>query len=371
MAYAQIPGVGAMLPPRPNLATSSSFMTSSLIDATGEKVAFVGRVFRKDRTGGDITKIGFRPGTVVSAAGSQIRVSLQNVSATAGPPGVPDETQDQTVDILLSSLTSNTWHQSAALSANRTVSFGELLAVVFEFDAGGRLGADSLICGGFDSVDGATFHQPGVRLKTGGSWSNISGFPNIALEFTDGVFGSFFGGFGPASAFGNLNFNSGSAADEYALEFQVPYNCKVDGFWLWGFPDASGNAEVILYDGTSAMSNGTVSLDANSDWTNTSSPRHAEYIFPGEVTLLANTTYRLAFKPTTANGVNLRYFDVAAANHLQAHFGGTTFAITSRVNDGAWSAPTTTRRPFMGLSFSSHDDGAGGGGGSRAVILGG
>ena len=361
MAYAQLPGAGLMLPHRPNIVMSGGFITNTLIDATGEKAAFVGRVFRKDRAGGDITKIGFRPGTVVSAGGSQIRVSLQTVSATAGPPGVPDETQDQTVDILLSALTSNTWHQSAALSANRTVTFGELLAVVFEFDAGGRLGADSLVCGGLDSPDGATIHQPGVRLKTGGAWANLAGIPNIALEFTDGVFGTFQGAFGPVSAFGSLNYNSGSALDEYALEFQVPWKCKVDGCWLWAFPDASGDSEVILYDGTSAMANGTRSLDNNSDWTNVSGMRHAEYLFDAEVELAANTTYRLAFKPTTANGVNLRYFDVATANHLQAHSGGTTFALTARVNAGAWDSPTTTRRPFMGLSFSSFDDGSGGG----------
>jgi hypothetical protein len=140
--------------PVQNMGTAPGFANSLLIDATGEKIAFIGRFWNKDRATKNITKVGFCFGAVTKAGGSGLTVSLQNVNLGAGPPFRPDEIQDQTVAIANgdAAFATNTWYQTAALSTNRTVAFGELLAVVIEYNGAGRLGSDSVVVRG-TSVD--------------------------------------------------------------------------------------------------------------------------------------------------------------------------------------------------------------------------
>lgn len=366
MAFQQIPGDGLWLPAIPRIAIGAPSFTSMLIDATGEKAAFCGRVFRKDRAASkDITKVGFRFGTVTKAGGSGLTVSLQDVSLTAGGPIQPDETQDQTVAIANgdAGFTSNAWYQTGALSANRTVSHGDLLAVVVEYDGGGRLGADAVNLTGLNVVSNADVAYPASVLKTAG-WAIASLLPNVILEFTDGVLGTLCDAWPCSATAGVTAYNSGSTPDENALEFQLPFTAKAEGAWLLlNQANSSSDWDLVLYEGTTAKA--TTSIDGN---TGSTATRFVYIPFATEVTILANTPYRLSLKPTTANNVQLFYFDVSAANHLQAHAGGPTWALTTRTDAGSWAAITTTRRPMMGLKFSQFDDGAGGGGGRASII---
>lgn len=321
--------------------------SNDAINATTQKVGLCGSVWFPARTGSKtISTIGFRFRTVVKSGGSGLTVSLQDVTyATDGTPK-PDETQDQTVAIANgdTGFASNVWYQTAALSATRTVAFGEALAVVFEWDGGGRLAPDSLQIAGLPPSNSANW--PLMTRKNAGVWTS-SVLPNLILYFSDGTVGTFAGAF-PFSATGSLTYNSGSATDEYALECSFPGPVRIDGVsGLW-FPNTGGDLDVICYDGTTPMTNGSVSIPAA--YRNQTSSSHFDHCFaafPGEVRLCANTTYRIAVKPTTTNNVSLRYFDVSAANHFTAHVGGSTWALTGRVNGGAWDAITATRRPFL------------------------
>ena len=362
MTLQTIPGEGLWIPEPPRFVFNFGF-SNMLIDATGEKVAFIGRVWNKDRGSKDITKVGFRFGTVVKAGGSALIVSLQNVSLTTAVIQ-PDETQDQTVAIANAnaSFASNTWIQTGALSANRTVTFGELLAVVVEFDGGGRLGSDTVNISGLAGVETGTSHASTMSHKTGGAWAISTLTNNIILEFTDGTFGTLDKGY-PASAVTTTAFNSDTAgADEYAMEFTLPFPVKVDGAYIYlSITGTSSDFDVVLYDGTTAMTGGTVSIDAHSV-INTGNQRILFVPFTAEISLTANTTYRLALKPTTANSVTLLQVDVSANGHFQAWAGGTAWNTTSRVDAGSWAAVTATRRPLMGIRVSACDDGVGGGG---------
>jgi len=362
MAFQQIPGTGLWIPHRPMISLSPGINTS-VIDATGEKVAYLGRVFWYGRSGTkDIRTIGLRFGTVVKAGGSALTVSLQNASA-AGNPGVPDETQDQTVAIANAdaSFASNTWITTGNLSADRTVSLGELLAVVIEFDGSGRLGSDSVQLTGLTSVTTAGWvgGLPTMLLKTA-SWAGQARVPNVLLGFSDGTFGTLDGSW-PVSAVGLIDFNSGTNPNENALEFSLPFPCKVEGGWLFCGGTAGSPFEARLYDGTSVMTNGSVSIDPGY-WFNPSD-QCVPFTFPGEVELAANTTYRLAFAPLSGTDIRVRYFDVATANHFQAHAGGTSWKFNTR-NGGAWGTATDTRRLFCGLRVSSLSDPSGGGTGA-------
>lgn len=374
MALQQVPGGGLWIP-RPIAATGS--ITSSVIDATGEKFAWTGFVFNKDRTTKSIRTLGFLFGTVTKAGGSALTASLQNVSAAAGAPMQPDETQDQTVAIANADagFVTNAWYTTGNLSADRSVAFGEAISVVIEYDGGGRLGADTVALRNYATPDifGGAYNTPSSALKTA-SWAGITVHPNIILGFSDGTFGTLAGGF-PFSASTVLSYKQDTAGtDEWALDFTLPFPCKVDGWWgVIGGDANTADFDVILYDGTTPMTGGSVSYDAM--WLVALGTQRMIYgSFSQEISLSANTAYKLAVQPTqTTSNVRLFYFDVSAAGHMQAHDGGANFLINGRINAGAWAGTTTTRRPLLGLRVSSLDDAvsAGGGGGGGRIIGGG
>jgi hypothetical protein len=339
---------------------NTPFFTSMVIDATGEKVAYCGRAYFAARTGTkDISKVGIRFGAVTKAGGSGLTISLQNVSTAAGPPMQPDETQDQTVAVANAnaSFVANTWLQTAALSANRTVTYGDQLCVVIEYDGSGRQGADTVAITGLAA--NRAMHFAVSALKTA-SWADGVVIPNVILEYSDGSFGTLYGGF-PVSAVSSVAYNTGSSPDEYALAMTFPGAVGIEaGGGIFGPANATSDAELITYEGTSAVSNGTLTLLAEHAFV--ASERYGVGLFAALLSLTADTTYYLALKPTSVNSVTIHYFDVAAAGHLQAHIGGEAWTIATRTDAGAWS-PTTTRRPFLWPHVAAIHNGAGSGGG--------
>src|SRR5690348_8383117 len=89
---------GIFMPPAPLYSPSGGF-ASTLLNATGQKVAFIGRMMNQARSAKNLTKVGFRFGTVTKTGGSALTVSLQDVDLVNGAPVQPDGTQDQTVAI--------------------------------------------------------------------------------------------------------------------------------------------------------------------------------------------------------------------------------------------------------------------------------
>lgn len=343
-------------------------MASALFDATGEKVAMLGTVWNKARATKNISKVGFRFGGVTKAGGSVIRVSLQDVIQTAGAPYQPDEVQDQFIDIANADagFTTSAYYHTGALSGTRTVLFGEYLAVVWEFDAGGRLGADAINIQGASVATASKFFNGGCVAKSG-SWTSQNVACNVVLEYDDGTFGTLKPGF-PAAAISSTAFNSGSGADELAMAFKVDVPCWIDGAAIiLSAASAAANFDVVLYAGTTVID--TAPMDANAQ-DNATSVRLWEGTFATNPALTPGVQYYLALKPTTANNVTLYHFDMNAAAHFQAHEGGLDFNFSSRVDGGSWAALTTTRRPFAALRISGLENGAGGAGGG-ALIMGG
>jgi hypothetical protein len=277
---------------------------------------------------------------------------------TSGPVGRPDETQDETYTISNSDsgFTSNSWYTTGNLSADRSVSFGELLAVVLEYGT----------YGGTDSVQISSVSLNGVKglshttLKTGGSWSAVGSVtPNVLLEFSDGTFGTLKGAV-PASGFTSFTYKQDTGtADEHALQFQVPFPCKIDGAGaVLSISAGTSNFDFVVYDGTTEMTGGTVSVDANT--VRDTSVRHCDVLFSQAIQLEANHDYYLSIKPTqTSNTVTLYVIDVNASGHFQAHPMGETWKYTSRLDLGSWASATNTRRPLMGLWMCAFDDAAG------------
>lgn len=361
MTLQTIAGRGFWAPDFPDASLAALSYTSLLMDASAEKVAFCGHVFNKDRSSKNITKVGFLPGTVTLNAASTIKVSIQSISQTAAalePSGtILGATSNGFVTEAAATYTTNTWHQTAALGETVTVTDGQEIAVVIEY--GTFTAADVFNVRGLALQQAHNF--PGTKLYTT-SWGGQAVAPNVILEFDDGTFGTIEGSF-PCSAIGTVtSYNSTSTPDEYCMEFQVPFPCKIDAFKLDAtITSSTADFKVIMYDGTSVMTNGSVTFDASVMNTNTG--RLIIGRFPGQVTLAANTTYRLALQPqSTTQSVNFYYIDVNSANHFQAHDLGTSCVLSSRTDAGSWSAATTTRRPVFSIRLSALDDAAGSGG---------
>jgi hypothetical protein len=365
MAYQAVLGPGPLYPEMPFAMVLPPIFASITIDATGEKAAFSGPVFFPSRTGSkNARRVHIRFGTIAKGGGSGLTISLQNVNLTAGPPLQPDETQDQTVAVANgdAGFASNTWYRSNALSADRSVAYGEMLSIVVEFDGSGRLGSDSVTLSGLQADYTGPWQTCSTALKTA-SWAASSIIPNVLLEFDDGTFGTLLGA-APISDLGTILVNLDTAgSDEYANEIVAPYPMQVDG--LWGFETTAQDCELLLYLGTAVQR--TITIDGNA-MTSTASRPHRRNFAPYDIP--ANTTVRVAFRPTVASNITLYRIDVNDANHWSVWPGGTTCALTSRLNSGAWAAVTATRRLLAGVQQSGFDNGAGASGGGGPLIRG-
>jgi hypothetical protein len=351
MAYIKLPG-GIYCPDWGAISAGFTFNTTNVIDATGEKACAFGRVVWHDgATSKDIAKVGIRFGPVTKAGGSGMILSLQDVSLSAGAPPRPDETQDQTYAIANgnASFASNTYLHSGALSSNRTVNYGDLIAVVLEYDGSGRLGADSVVMSSYTTVTDMPENQLGMVLKTA-SWAASGGLPIVIFEFTDGTFGTLEGTW-PLSASGTLTFKQDDSPDEYAQKFRFPFSGKIDGCWI-AYSQTSGAADfdAVIYgsDGSTVLA--TRTMDAN---VRMGALRFSRVLFASEIPFAANTTYYFAVKPTqTSASAQVLYAEVSAAAHFGAFFGGADWCLSSRTNEGVWT-DTTTRRLFAGVRVSS------------------
>src|SRR6185503_11738885 len=215
-------------------AVTPALATTGLIDATGEQLAWVGRIWFPARTGSkNIARIQFRFGAVTKASASALTLSVQGVSAAAGPPMQPDGSVAASVAIANAdaAFVSNTWYRSGVLSSAPTVNFGDLRAIVLEYDGAGRLGSDSVVASAWTSGNtGTTPLQHTFALNAGG-WSALNTVPILVLEFDDGTYGTLDGcvPFMTSNALG-VNVNS-AGSDEIALPFTVPFACEIDALY--------------------------------------------------------------------------------------------------------------------------------------------
>lgn len=336
-----------------DFSAGASASGAMVIDATGEKGAACGTVYIPDGTSRSIRKVGIGFQTVVKAGGSALTLSLQNVSASAGPPAQPDGTQDQTVAISNASISSSSFLLTDALSADRSVGNGDLMCVVVEFDGSGRLGSDSFQLSTFVSIITSTLFAS-ADLNTG-SWAVINARqPVVLFEFSDGTYGTLDGASIFTSHSTTVAYNSGSSPDEYGLKFTVPAAGFVDGVTLYLTSSSSSNFDVVLYSGTTALA--TVSIDGNQWGTLTSTPG---FVTITRTAVSPGTTYFIGIKPTTANSVTLAGFTVADNAYLGAA-NATGLIRSSRTDAGAWS-DTTTVVPAIKVRYTPASSSAGGG----------
>lgn len=311
------------------------------------KIVVMGPVWFPSGSGSkDITRLGFTwAASLVKSAGSGVIISLQDIDPAASTLA-PDGVQDQTVAVLNSDpgLVAGAWYRTNPLSSTRTVQCGDMLAIVLEYDAGGRTPPDYI---GFRYILGGLLSsaQCGYTNFSGVIWNSPSnvGVTNV-LEFTDGTYGYLAGCSLPCTSISSAVYNSGSTPDEYALEFKFKETVIIEGGSWFMTAAAGASVDLVLYQGTTVIA--TASVNGNNVIDNTHRiPTTA--LFSSAVTLTGNVVYRLAVKPTTANSITLPYLDVDNVELLTLHFGGKTWRSITRTDGGAWDTPVATRRPYI------------------------
>lgn len=342
--------------------TAPTLSTNTLISGAAHKLAFMGQVRHATKKTGTIAirKIHFRCGAITNATATT-RVSLQDISLTAGPPTQPDGTQDQYYDFTAGSLSANAMNVTGNLSADRTVdlsanSIGDTnsrwLAVVFEFASG--FGSDSIVIHGVVNT-AVTLSLGGTTvLDTTGSYAVVTQRSGIViLECDDGTF-AFLNPCPPYSGLGNVSVASNAAVRRAGLKFKVPTTRKIEGAAVFVTTPNNADGRFVLYDTDGTTELASVNLD-NDAIVATSTLQFAEFLFP-PVILKANAYYRLVYVPSTTTGQGVQYFDVANVAHLEGSLLGQNAHWTQH-NGTAWS-DTTTRVPLFGVCFSAFQDGA-------------
>lgn len=364
MAYVVAPG-GIFLPDSP--LTEPAVITVGPIDATGEKLAIIGRVrWANNAATKNIRRVQFAFGAITKSGGSGLTVSLQDVSLTAGPTFQPDGTPDQTVAIANgdASFASNTWYRTGTLSADRTAARGDLLAVVIEYDGSGRLGSDIVRLLGDGTSGLSRIHNSGWALFTA-SWPSTSvtgAGANIILEADDGTLGTFDYCRPLLNSATESTYNTASTPDETGNAFTLPFDCYVDGIWAQVRTPVVANFDLVLYKGTTALQ--TVSVDANTLATTAASAFFAPI---AETQIERNVEHYVIVKPTSGTSVGLQGITVNDAAHWDFWPGGQAMCYASRVDAGSFSKTTTKRLP-VGVRISQLDDGTGAG--STTVVAG-
>lgn len=363
-------GDGAWLVDRPYVGTTApAFATSAIMDASAEKISFLGCIWHPTTKTGtiNIRKVHFRCGALTFNILSTIRVSLQNVSLTAGSPYQPDGTQDQTYDFALGvGLTANAWNSTGNLSADRAVDLSGMsvgstnsrfVAVVFEYAT--FTAADSFIASTMSMGNPMDVLMGGHTLINTASWALLNAsVPVVAFECDDGSF-AFMEGAYPIATLSSASVSSTGAIRAAGLKFKFPIELTTDAF-SFGVAIPNGcDGDLVLYDtdGTTAL----VTINVDNDAVSAQSSMRLAVARYLPKTHTANSYYRLVFVGGTVTVATVNYLEVNAAGLMDGLVGGQNWHWTQRDSGGTW-ADTTTRRPFAGLKLSAVHDGAGGGG---------
>lgn len=351
MTLQNLPG-GLVVPPYP-FGIGFAGTSNLLIDATGEKAAFVIEIPKT----GTITSVGFLTNTVLTS--QTLRASLQTLSG-GNPTGTFYGGSTQGTQ---AAPASNTYNE-VTLGTPASVTRGDRVGLVVEWDS--TVGSANIAYTG--SSGGLAGNFPNSNLFTT-SWASNSGFPICSLGYS-GTFYPVRGCWPWSVPPTQLTFNSGSSPNEYALAFQLPFPCTASGFWGLINPAnvTTDDITINLYQGTTLLS--SLSLPAVT-FQSTAGHNLGQGDFPAAINLVANTQYYLSVLPATTGNIHVDVFNTLDAAHMGAFPGGTAFTLATRAG-GAWTA-VPAQRPMLGLYLDSFQDGTGGGGGgySRSRVVGG
>jgi hypothetical protein len=290
---------------------------------------------------------------IESVTSSQdIKVSFQDLTNSSF--GQPDEVADQ-YRVITPGVG---WNTTGIMSSDgtddgtkRSVTIGDFLAVVIEWDS--TQGDLEINQNGMSGWSGASGTQkfPYMVRKDAGGWDAGAGafrYPRFALQYDDGSYG-YIPFVWPLDAATSISVNTGTTPDEVGLLFSLPFTAKVGG--VWAMASATQNFDFVLYnaDSGSVVQTYPWDLDLRSAAAGHFGGSNTLHVQVGDqVTLTADTLYRLVIKPTTGSTVTTAQHQLASAD-LRACYGEpSNWSYTSRTDAGAWTDDDTIL-PHIGI----------------------
>lgn len=323
-------------------ASGGTFATA-VIDASGEKVAFILQAPKS----GTIDRVCFRTATVTT--GQTVDVRVETVGADGYPTGALWGTNTNGAQVIASA-DDNVWFEKT-LTAGATVTKGDVFAIVISLSGAGNMQI------AYWSPIHTAARPYGAHFTA--SWAKLAGAPVCAVRYNNESYGHLMGVY-PWTAATNSQWSDSTNPDERGNKITVPMACRVVGAWM-NAASVLGDFTIKLYDsGLSLLE----SIDVDGDHTGgVAIVGDYKVMFGTSVTLAAGASVFLTKRVTTATQSNLFEYTVPAG--LQADGGtpgGGRMLYATRNNDAGAFTEDATRLAHIGLLVDGLDDGAGGSG---------
>ena len=356
--------VGTIITPMIGFPSTINSFTGITMNAAGKSVSFIGRVFIEggsgsktiSAAGGGKIMWATSSASTFSNAGTTMRVGLQDYDAATG---FEDTNWDVYKDLIggTDTIGTNSVLTTTMASGTKTLTHGDLVVIVIEMTTRG--GADSVLVN--SGNDQSWF--PYAAFDTGSGPTKSASAPCANIIFDDGSYGWFPGFMGATLT--DLSFKSDDTPDEVALIFQLPFAAELTEMFAQVAGIAStDNYEIILYStplGTPSAVYTEAFTGIRVGSTGASTDKPVRSLLTTPYTLLANTDYAIAVRPTTTNPIIVKYLTLGSAGARAMTMLGANWSYGTRTNQSGAFSQTTTRLPYFGFSFRSIENVSGGG----------
>jgi hypothetical protein len=363
-------GLGYLLTPEIEYIEGTLATQNATIDAAGESVTAIGHIFLSSGPGSSKTissaggKVQWYQGTATFAnAGTTLRIGVQDVDAS----GIEDGTFDVYADLVggTDTITATSINTVPMESGSKTITHGDLIAISIELLSRGGSDVLAIQRGNLSSS------MPYFTVDTGSGPQRGVAPPIVSLEFDDGTVGWFV--YPAALAESSATFASNSTPDEVALIFEVPFKATATALHLkLGDLGLSDDFEAILY--SDPLGTPVAERTITQDMSLASTGARWDRPLTSGFTILPNTTYAIAVRPTTTNPLSYRRLNFGSGNgnSRKATTLGTHWYLATRSDQsGPFGSADTTILPQFGVWLGSLSNDAGGTVMGGARILGG
>lgn len=305
---------GVRLSPFPSASLGHPVTTVRTMDATGESVLGIGQILLSTGPGTSkaISSAGGKlywrlESATFADAGTNLRIGVQDLSS-----GLEDGTFDVYADLVGGTDTLTAGVMATAMeTGSKTIAHGDFVAIGIEMTARG--GADTV---GIRSVTSSTDSLNSyLSVDTGSGPTRATGLPLFTLSFNDGTIGWIVAS-PPVFVETATAVNTGTTPDEYALCFQIAAQTQIGGMVAVLDNIATTDTyDFVLYSNplVTPVAERTVTMDPNLI-AGATIDATATALFATAYTLQANTTYAVAFLPTSANSISLSRIQFGTGN---------------------------------------------------------
>jgi hypothetical protein len=228
-------------------------------------------------------------------------------------------------------------------------------------------GADSVVVGttasGIITNTGA-LGLPYGTVDTGALAKNTTQYLYAVISFDDGTTGWILGAPLVRNAMTTVNFNSGSAFDEYCSIFSVPFKIRISGVSVeaLNIAAATDTFEVILYRDPLGTPIPLVTLAPDQHMVGNASVSSIYMFHIPQTTLESGVMYGVSLRPTSVNNITIAYISlgIVPATIVRAGLQMDNMKVGVRTDQTGAFATTDDLLPVFILDVCGLDDGVAG-----------